>query len=197
MSPTLAGGFFTTDLPGRSKNTGVAYPFSKGTFQPRKWTRVSCIPGRFCTSWATQEAQLTSSQTVPPDFTPDLQFSLINVFLIDLLFTIIFLGPCLEVYFILFYFANFVLFCSFSSISLFEEFFEDEKSYVKCKASALRTLQRDNVKGMKSQCTRTEANGKRQFPKRTWNLTTTILITPENLGSPFHLKSWKHCLIYH
>jgi hypothetical protein len=89
------------------------------------------------------------------------------VFLIDLLFTIIFLGPCLEVYFILFYFANFVLFCSFSSISLFEEFFEDEKSYVKCKASALRTLQRDNVKGMKSQCTRTEANGKRQFPKRT------------------------------
>ena len=50
-------------------------------------------------------------------------------------------------------FANFVLFCSFSSISLFEEFFEDEKSYVKCEASALRTLQRDNVKGMKSQCT--------------------------------------------
>ena len=119
MSPTLAGGFFTTDLPGRSKNTGVAYPFSKVTFQPRNWTRVSCIPGRFCTSWATQEAQLTSSQTVPPDFTPDLQFSLINVFLIDLLFTIIFLGPCLEVYFIfLFFFFLLTLYSSVASLQL-------------------------------------------------------------------------------
>ena len=34
----------------------VAYPFSTGCSQPRKWTRVSCIAGRFFTSWATKEA---------------------------------------------------------------------------------------------------------------------------------------------
>ena len=36
----------------------VAYPFSRGTFQPRNRTGVSCIAGRFLTSWATQEAQI-------------------------------------------------------------------------------------------------------------------------------------------
>ena len=35
----------------------VAFPFSKGSFQPRDWTQVSCITGRFFTSWATKEAQ--------------------------------------------------------------------------------------------------------------------------------------------
>ena len=30
----------------------VAYPFSRGTSWPRNWTRVSCIAGRFFTSWA-------------------------------------------------------------------------------------------------------------------------------------------------
>ena len=34
----------------------VAYPFSKGSSQPRNWTRVSWIAGGFCTSWATREA---------------------------------------------------------------------------------------------------------------------------------------------
>ena len=33
----------------------VAYPFSRGTSQPRNQTRVSCIAGRFFTSWATKE----------------------------------------------------------------------------------------------------------------------------------------------
>ena len=37
-----------------------AYPFSRGSFQPRDWTKVSCISGRFFTSWATREAQSTS-----------------------------------------------------------------------------------------------------------------------------------------
>ena len=36
----------------------VAYPFSRGTFQPRNRTGVSCIAGGFLTSWATQEAQI-------------------------------------------------------------------------------------------------------------------------------------------
>ena len=35
----------------------VAYPFSKGSSQPRDWTQVSIIAGGFFTSWATREAQ--------------------------------------------------------------------------------------------------------------------------------------------
>ena len=35
----------------------VAIPFSRGSFQPRGWTQVLCIEGRFFTIWATKEAQ--------------------------------------------------------------------------------------------------------------------------------------------
>ena len=35
----------------------VAIPFSGGSFQPRDWTCISCIAGRFLTAWATREAQ--------------------------------------------------------------------------------------------------------------------------------------------
>ena len=35
----------------------VAFPFSKGSSQPRNWTQVPRIAGRFFTSWATREAQ--------------------------------------------------------------------------------------------------------------------------------------------
>ena len=35
----------------------VAFPFSKGSSQPRDWTQVSHIAGRLFTSWATREAQ--------------------------------------------------------------------------------------------------------------------------------------------
>ena len=34
----------------------IAYPFSSRSSHPRNWTRVSCIAGRFFTSWATREA---------------------------------------------------------------------------------------------------------------------------------------------
>ena len=34
----------------------VAYPFYIGSFQPRNWTGVSCIAGRFFTNWAMREA---------------------------------------------------------------------------------------------------------------------------------------------
>ena len=37
----------------------VAYPFCRGSSQPRNWTRVSCIAGGFFTSWATGEAPNT------------------------------------------------------------------------------------------------------------------------------------------
>ena len=36
----------------------VAFPFSRGPFQPRDRTQVSHIAGKFFTSWATREAQL-------------------------------------------------------------------------------------------------------------------------------------------
>ena len=35
----------------------VAFPFSRGSPQPRDWTQVSDIAGGFFTSWATKEAQ--------------------------------------------------------------------------------------------------------------------------------------------
>ena len=34
----------------------VAFPFSRGSFQPRDWTQVSSIAGGFFTSWAIREA---------------------------------------------------------------------------------------------------------------------------------------------
>ena len=34
----------------------LAFPFSRGSSQPRDWTQVSCIAGGFFTSWATREA---------------------------------------------------------------------------------------------------------------------------------------------
>ena len=35
----------------------VAFLFSRGSSQPRKWTGVSCIAGRFFTNWAIREAR--------------------------------------------------------------------------------------------------------------------------------------------
>ena len=35
----------------------VAYTFSRGSSWPKNWAGVSCIAGRFFTSWATREAQ--------------------------------------------------------------------------------------------------------------------------------------------
>ena len=35
----------------------VAFPFYRGSFQPRDQTQVSWIMGRFFTSWTTREAQ--------------------------------------------------------------------------------------------------------------------------------------------
>ena len=43
---------------GKSKNTGVGtLPFSRGSSQPRNQARISCIAGRFFTSWAIREVQ--------------------------------------------------------------------------------------------------------------------------------------------
>ena len=42
----------------------VAFPFSRGSSQPRDWTQVSHIAGRFFTSWATREARFPIWATV-------------------------------------------------------------------------------------------------------------------------------------
>ena len=36
----------------------VAISFSRRSSQPKDWTQVSCIAGRFFTNWATREALL-------------------------------------------------------------------------------------------------------------------------------------------
>ena len=41
----------------------VAFPFSRGSSQPRYWTQVPHIAGRFSTSWATKQAQEQKSPT--------------------------------------------------------------------------------------------------------------------------------------
>ena len=40
----------------KQKYWSVAIPFSRGSFQPRDWTQVSCIAGGFFTLSATREA---------------------------------------------------------------------------------------------------------------------------------------------
>ena len=41
----------------------VAYPISSGSSQPRNWTGVSCIAGRFFTNWAIREEGLKNTHT--------------------------------------------------------------------------------------------------------------------------------------
>ena len=41
----------------------VAFPFSRGSSQPRDATQVSRMAGQFFTSWATREAQITAPVT--------------------------------------------------------------------------------------------------------------------------------------
>ena len=39
----------------------VAYSFSSRSSQPRNWTKISCIAGRFSTNWAIREALQTQT----------------------------------------------------------------------------------------------------------------------------------------
>ena len=41
----------------------VAFPFSRGSSQPRDWTQASCIAGGFFTSWATWRGIIICRQT--------------------------------------------------------------------------------------------------------------------------------------
>ena len=56
-SPTLHVDSLLSEPPEKPKNTGVgSYSFFRGSFRPRNPTGVSCIGGKFFTSWATREA---------------------------------------------------------------------------------------------------------------------------------------------
>ena len=56
-SPALQADPLPSQPPGKPKNTGrVAYPFSSRYSWFRNWTSVSCIAGRFFTSWAARKA---------------------------------------------------------------------------------------------------------------------------------------------
>ena len=47
----------SSEPSGKPKNVGVGgYPFSRESSQPKNWTRVSCITGRFFTSWTIRGA---------------------------------------------------------------------------------------------------------------------------------------------
>ena len=50
------------DYTVQNTGVGVAFPFSRGSSQPRDQTQVSGIGGRFFTSWATREAQPDQQQ---------------------------------------------------------------------------------------------------------------------------------------
>ena len=60
----------------------VAFPFSKGSSQPRNQTGISCIAGRFLTNWAIREATLIfigrTSAEAPILWPPDVKGWLIG-----------------------------------------------------------------------------------------------------------------------
>ena len=49
-SPALQADALPTEPPGKPKNTWAAYPFSRGSSQPKNQTEDSCIAGGFFTS---------------------------------------------------------------------------------------------------------------------------------------------------
>ena len=48
----------------------IAFPFSRGSLQPRDWTQVSHIAGRFFTSWATRKTGLGCNFLLQEIFLP-------------------------------------------------------------------------------------------------------------------------------
>ena len=52
----------------------VAIPFSRGSSQPRDWTQVSHIAGRFFTIWATREALMIHAHPNPTPYQSSSRF---------------------------------------------------------------------------------------------------------------------------
>ena len=64
------------------QNTGVAFPFSRASSQPRDQAQVSCIAYGFFTSWATREAQnicYTTEMTKSHDQLFELELKVVNM----------------------------------------------------------------------------------------------------------------------
>ena len=57
----------------------VAFPFSRGSSQPRDWTQVSRITGRFFTSWDTREVPVAPYLMIYFTYTPEGEGSNISV----------------------------------------------------------------------------------------------------------------------
>ena len=55
-SPSLQSDSLPVEPQGKPKNTGMGSLSLSGSSQPRSWTGVSCIAGRFFTSWTIREA---------------------------------------------------------------------------------------------------------------------------------------------
>ena len=69
----------------------VTIPFYKGSSQPRDQTQVSCIAGRFLTSWATREACMVLEDVLISFFyIVTVQFSLHTTYWRDCLFSIVY-----------------------------------------------------------------------------------------------------------
>ena len=56
----------------------IAWPFSRGSAQPRNWTGVSCIASRYFTSWAMREAPMDSTRHPNLDLLSVLFYTLIK-----------------------------------------------------------------------------------------------------------------------
>ena len=76
-------------LQARILESVVAFPFSRGSSQPRDWTQVSTIAGGFFTSWTTRELlaflisnlrtfRVINSRRIPWKTTPDLVATLFS-----------------------------------------------------------------------------------------------------------------------
>jgi len=64
-SPLWQADSLPFEPPGKPMNTELHSPsLLQGSSWPRNWTGVSCIPGRFFTSWATREAHTNMYITV-------------------------------------------------------------------------------------------------------------------------------------
>ena len=93
-----AGRFFT-DWPNHGsprRLEWVSYLFSRVSYQPRNWTRVSCIAGGFFTSWATKETQNTGGSAQFPSDAKALQHSELYEFQASVMVGFHFPPQCLD-----------------------------------------------------------------------------------------------------
>ena len=62
----------------------VTYPFSRGSSLSRNWTGISCIAGKFFTSWATRKAQSCNCQHQNPGVVPCLPGTPCSMLLVEM-----------------------------------------------------------------------------------------------------------------